>query len=70
MRYDILGDPRHHLADVARFAFDAVAQNQRCDGRVARDCCRGFERHLRCRDDRKLRARETRVAGLHRFARA
>ena len=69
MRYDMLGDPRHHLADVARFAFDAVAQNQRCDARRARDRRRGFERHLRCRNDRKLRARETRVAGFDRFAR-
>jgi hypothetical protein len=53
-----------HLADLARLAFDLVAQDVRLHAGGARQRGRGLERLLRRRDHVHRVAGEARVAGL------
>ena len=61
---------RVHLADLARLAFDLVAEDVRLDAGGARRRGSGFERLLRRGDQVRSWPANTRVAGLGRFQRA
>ena len=65
---DLQRDAGDHLADVARLAFDASPRMKvgRPASRARDD--RGFERHLRRRDEARLACGQARIAGLHAFA--
>ena len=73
-RRERLAAPRHlqrdagqRLADLARLAFDRVAEDVRRHAGVARHLRRGFERHLRRGDEAGFDRRQARIAGLDAF---
>ena len=64
MQRALLRDSGHDLPDVARLAFDAVAQDPGGDARLPRDLCGRFECHLRRGDHARVDARQSRIAGF------
>ncbi len=69
-----LAVPRHgtrqcrvHLADLARLAFDLVAEDVCADACVARHLRRGLQALLRRRDQVHARGRRSRIAGFRGF---
>ncbi len=58
---------RHVAADLARLAFEAIRQDHGLHALPRRNACGRLERRLRCGDDPKLRACQSRIARLDRL---
>ena len=64
MHSDLTRDAGHHLPDLARLAFDRVAEDEGAIAGPLRDLRCGLERRLRSGDDAGLGASESRVTGF------
>ena len=67
MHGDGSGDAGHDLADLAGFALQRVAQDQRCHTGLARDLGGGLQRELRGGDHDVWSPAKPGIAGLRRL---